>query len=71
MPRATERPGEGVFDAFVMIRDRHTHPEQAPLLEAGQELDPEAARLDLADVQADHLPQPDLVHGIGEPQGLG
>jgi hypothetical protein len=63
-------PGEGVLNAFVLIRDRHPHPGQAPLLEAARDLDPEAARLDLADVQADHS-QPGLVRGIGDRQRLG
>jgi len=59
LPRA--RPPRGrlaCFDAFVLIRDRQADPGQAPLLEGWQELDPEAARLDLADIQADHFPSP-------------
>lgn len=54
----------------MLIRDRQADPGQPRLLERPQELDPEAARLDLADVQADHLAQPGLVHGIGDDECL-
>ena len=61
----------GVLEPFVLIGDRQPHAGQAALLEAAEELDPEAAGLDLADVQADHLAQPGLMHGIGHHQRLG
>jgi hypothetical protein len=55
----------------VLVRDRQAHAGQAALHQNAEELDPEAARLDLADIQADDLPHPGLVHGIGHDQRLG
>jgi hypothetical protein len=71
LPRAGQHPGDGVLDAFVLITDGQAHPGEPALLQRPQELDPEAARLDLADIQADHFAQPGLVHGIGHHQRLG
>jgi hypothetical protein len=55
----------------VLIGRREPDAGQTALLQRAQELDPEAARFDLADIQADDLPDTGLVHGIGDNQGLG
>jgi hypothetical protein len=54
----------------VLIADRQAHASQAALVQIAQELDPERSGLDFADVQADHLPHPRFVHGIGDHQRL-
>ena len=59
------------LEPLVLIGDRQPHAGQAALLERAQELDPERARLDLADIQADHLAHAGLVHGVGDHQRLG
>jgi hypothetical protein len=43
LPRAPEHAGDRVLEPFVLVGDRETHPGQPALLEAAQELDPEAA----------------------------
>jgi hypothetical protein len=68
LPGAGQHAGDGVLEPFVLIRDRQPDAGQAAFLQAAQELDPEAAGLDLADVDADHLPQPGLVHRISDDQ---
>jgi hypothetical protein len=56
---------------LVLVGDRQPHPGQPARVQRAQELDPERARLDLADVQADNLPHAGLVHRIGDDQRLG
>ena len=46
-------------------------PDSPRRLRRTEELDPEAAGLDLADIEADHLSDPALVHRIGDDQRLG
>jgi len=71
LPWTAEHPGDRVLEALVLIGDRQPHPSQPAALQAAQELDPEAAGLGLADVQADHLPDPALVHRVGDHQRFG
>ena len=71
LPRAAQHAGDRGFEPLVLIGDRQAHAVQPALLERAQELDPERAGLDLADVQADHLPHPGLVHRVGDDQRLG
>jgi hypothetical protein len=44
---------------------------EAALLQRAQKLNPEAARLDLTDIQPDDLPHPGLMHRVGDDQRLG
>ena len=66
-----QHAGDRGLEPLVLIGDRQAHTVQPPLLERAQELDPERARLDLADIQADHLPHAGLVHRVGDHQRLG
>ena len=55
----------------MLIGDRQPHAAQAATLQSTQELDPERARLDLADVKADHLAHTGLVHRVRHDDRLG
>ena len=55
----------------MLIGDSQAHPVEPALLERSQELDPERAGLDLADVETDHLANAGLVHRIGDDHRLG
>jgi hypothetical protein len=70
LPGAGEHLRDRMLEPLVVIGDRQAHPIQATGSERSEELDPEAAGFDLADVQADHLPHPGLVHRIGHNQRL-
>ena len=71
LPWTTQHPRDRGLEPFVLIGDRQPHAGQPATLQAAEELDPEAARLDLADVEADHLPDAGLVHRVGDHQRLG
>ena len=71
LPRAAQHAGDRGLESLVLIGDREAHPVQAARLQRAQELDPERAGLDLADIQADHLPHPGLVHRVGDHHRLG
>ena len=60
-----------MLDPLVLVADRQAHPGQAALAKASEELDPERSGLDLADVDADHLAHPGLMHRIRDHQRLG
>jgi hypothetical protein len=49
-PRAAQRAGDRRLQPRVVVGDGEAHPAQAALLQPSEELDPEGARLDLADV---------------------
>ena len=55
----------------MLVGDREAHAGQPAALERTEELDPEAAGLDLADIEAEHLSDPALVHRIGDDQRFG
>jgi len=55
----------------VLVGDRQPHAVQPALLQTSEELDPERAGLDLADIQADHLAHPGLVHRVRHDDCLG
>ena len=71
LPRAGEHPGDRGLQPFVVIGDREADAGQPALFEPAQELGPEGAGLDLADVEPDDLSDPRLVHGVGDHQRLG
>ena len=71
LPRAAEHAGDRGLEPLVLVGDRQAHAIQPALLERAQELCPERARLDLADIQADHLPYPGLVHRVRDDHRLG
>ena len=66
-----QHAGDRALQSLVLIGDRQAHTVESALLQPAQELDLERARLDLADIQADHLAHPGLVHRIGDEQRLG
>ena len=55
----------------MLVGDREAHAVQAALFQGAQELGPERAGLDLADIEADHLPHPGLVYRVGDHHRLG
>jgi hypothetical protein len=55
----------------VIVGDRQLQARESALAQAAQELGPERAGLDLADVRANHLPHTSLMHGVGDYQRLG
>jgi hypothetical protein len=71
LPWAAQHTGDRGFQPLVLVGDRQPHPGQATALERAQKLDPERPRLDLADVNADHLAHAGLVHRVGHDDGLG
>ena len=54
----------------MRVADGQLHADQAARDELAQELAPERLGLGLADVQADDLPPPRLVHGMGDHDAL-
>jgi hypothetical protein len=54
----------------MLVGDAETHALQAAALEVAHKLDPERLRLDLAQVEADHLAPAGLVHGVGDHKRL-
>ena len=71
LPRTAEHAGDRGLQPLVLIGDRQAHAVEPALLERAQELDPERARLDLADIQADHLAHAGLVHRVRDDDRLG
>ena len=71
LPRAAEHAGDRGLEPLVLIGDRQAHAVQPATLQRAQELDPERAGLDLADVQADHLAHTGLVHRVRHHDRLG
>jgi hypothetical protein len=70
LPRAAQDARDRGLESFVVIGDHQLHAAEAALLEAAEELGPERAGLDLADIQADHLPHAGLVRRVGDHQRL-
>jgi hypothetical protein len=54
----------------VVVGDGKAHAVQAARSEAAQELDPEGLRLDLAEVDPDHLAAAARVDGVGDDERL-
>jgi hypothetical protein len=64
--RCHGQPSTRAIAAFRLIGDGQAHARQAALLERAQELDPEAAGLDFADIEADHLPHARLAQRVAK-----
>ena len=58
LPGAAQHPGDRPLQPLVGIGGAEAHVGEAAGAQAAQELDPEGARLDLADVEVDHLAAP-------------
>lgn len=71
LPRARQDTLDRVLEPFVVVRDRQAHALKATRSQGAQELDPERLRLDLADIEADHLTDAGVAHGVGDHQRLG
>ncbi len=70
LPRTPEHPLDRRLEALVVVGDRQAHSGQAASSQGAQELDPEAARLHLAEVESDHLPAARLVDRVGDHERL-
>jgi hypothetical protein len=71
LPRAGQDAGDRGLQSLVRVGDDELDTVQATPLERQQELAPERARLDLADIQVEHLENPALMDGVGEHDRLG
>jgi hypothetical protein len=67
---AAQHPSDRALESFVLVGDSHADAVQPALLERADELDPERAGLDLADIQANHLAHAGLVHRVRHPDRL-
>src|SRR6266540_1114294 len=70
LPGGGEHPGDRVPELFLLVGDAEAHSLQAAAAEVAQQLDPEGLRLDLAEVESDHLAPTALVDGIGDHERL-
>ena len=66
LPRAAEHPRDRVLEPLVRVRDAHPDGVEAAALERSEELAPEGLGLDFANVEADHLAPPGLVHRVAD-----
>ena len=71
LPWAAEHAGDRALEPLVLIGHSQPHTVEPALLKRAQELCPERARLDLADIQADHFAHAGLVHRVGDDDCLG
>jgi hypothetical protein len=71
LPRAAEHAGDRRLQALVAVGHAQADAVQAAATQIAEELAPERLGLDLADVEADHLAPPGLVHAVGDHQRLG
>jgi hypothetical protein len=70
LPRASKHLRDRRLEARVSVGDRELHAGQAALDQAAQEARPERLGLGLADVDADDLAPPGLVHAVRDHQRL-
>jgi hypothetical protein len=70
LPGCGEHPGDRVAQPFVLVGDAEAHTLQAAAAEVTEQLDPEGLRLNLAEVERDHLAPSGLVDGIGDHERL-
>ena len=61
-----EHPGDRGLEPLVGVGDDELHADQAARHQRAQELGPERLRLGLADVDAEDLAAPGLVHAVGD-----
>jgi hypothetical protein len=55
----------------MIVRHGQLYAGEPAFLQASDELGPETAGLDLADIDADHLADAGLMHRVGNDDGLG
>ena len=70
LPGAVEDLGDRALQPLVVVGAGELDTGEAPGSQRAQELDPEALRLDLADVDSDHLPAAGVVDGVGDDESL-
>ena len=70
LPGAAEHLGDRALEALMGVGDAELHPGEAAGPQASQELAPEGLGLGLADVDADDLAAPRLVHAVGDDERL-
>jgi hypothetical protein len=70
LPRRAEHLRERGLQSRMRVGDRELHSDQAALHQPSEELSPERLRLRRADIQADDLPPPGLVHGVRDHHAL-
>jgi hypothetical protein len=70
LPRRTEDLRQSGLQARVRVTDRELHPAEAPGDQRPQELAPKRLRFRLADVEADDLAAPRLVHRVRDNDAL-
>jgi hypothetical protein len=66
LPGHAEHLADRGLEALMGVGDAQQHAAEAAGDEAAEEVAPEALRLRLADVEADHLAATGLVHAIGD-----
>ena len=70
LPGRAQDPRDRGLQSWVRVADGQLHPDEAPGDERPEELSPERLGLRGADVQADDLPAPGFMHGVGDHDAL-